>query len=79
MWGFVFQVMSDCMGDMPVSTKVDKSMLDFLNAEAERCGVTRSELLRRVLDDYRDSRADQLKCPECETVLHIDPNNATDS
>jgi hypothetical protein len=53
-------------------------MLDFLNAEAERCGVTRSELIRRVLDDYRDSRADQLECPECETVLHIDPNNATD-
>lgn len=73
--------MSDCMGDLPVTAKVDQSMMDFLTAEAERCGLTRSELLRRVLDDYRDSRADQLECPECETTLHIDPcsNDATNA
>ncbi len=68
--------MSDCMGNLSVSTKVDQSMMDFITAEAERCGVNRSELLRRVLDDYRDSRADQLECPECETTLHIDPCSA---
>lgn len=68
--------MSDCLGDLAVTAKVDQSMLDFLNAEAERCGVTRSELLRRVLDDYRDSRADQLECPGCGTTLHIDPASA---
>lgn len=73
--------MSDCMGDLPVTAKVDQSMMDFLKAEAERCGVNRSELIRRVLDDYRASRSDQLECPECETTLHIDPcsANATDS
>lgn len=73
--------MSDCMGDLPVTAKVDQSMMDFLKAEAERCGVNRSELIRRVLDDYRASRSDQLECPECETTLHIDPcsANAPDS
>jgi hypothetical protein len=36
-------------------------------------------VIRRVLDDYKDSRADQLKCPECGETLHIDPCNAPDA
>jgi hypothetical protein len=48
-------------------------MQDFLDAEAERCGVTRSELIRLVLDDYRDSRAGQLDCPHCDQEVQLDP------
>jgi hypothetical protein len=65
--------MADCFGDLTVTAKVDESMRDFVDAEASRCGVTRAEIIRRVLDDYRASRADQLKCPECGETLHIDP------
>jgi hypothetical protein len=71
--------MARCLGDLPVTAKVDREMRDFLDAEAARCGVTRAEVIRRVLDDYKDSRADQLKCPECGETLHIDPCNAPDA
>lgn len=65
--------MSECRGDLPVTAKVDQSMREFIDAEASRCGVTRAELVRRALDDFRDSRAGQLNCPECGQEIHLDP------
>lgn len=65
--------MSRCQGEVPVTCKVDESMAEFVDSEAQRCGVSRAELLRRILDDYRDSRAGELACPSCGQELHIDP------
>jgi len=65
--------MARCFGELPITAKVDRETRDFLDAEADRCGVTRAEIVRRLLDDYRDSRSDQLECPECGETLHLDP------
>lgn len=65
--------MARCDGERPVTGKVDQSMLEFIDGEAERCGVSRAELIRRVFDDYRDSRRGQLECPECGQEVHLNP------
>jgi hypothetical protein len=64
---------SRCQGDITVAAKVDKPMQEFIDAEAERCGVTRTELMRRVLDGFRDASAGQLECVECGTKLTLNP------
>ena len=44
-------------------------MQEFLDAEAERLGVNRAELVRRLFDAYRESRREQMDCPHCgETI-----------
>jgi hypothetical protein len=63
--------MADCHGDIPCSTKVDSSMRGFLEDEAERLGVTKAELHRRVLDFYRQSRKDETPCPHCAGDIDI--------
>lgn len=65
--------MSNCRGDQAVSARIDQSMKDFLEEEANRCGVTKAELIRRVFDDYRASRESQMKCPHCENEIMLDP------
>lgn len=65
--------MARCFGEVPLGTKVDDSMYSFIEDEAGRCGISRAELFRRILDDYRDSRNGDLTCPSCGEELHIDP------
>jgi ribosomal protein L37AE/L43A len=65
--------MSECQGDIAIGCKVDKPMQEFIDAEAARCGVARAELLRRVLDDFRESRREQLDCPECGQTVVLNP------
>lgn len=64
--------MADCIGDLPVSAKVDREMLDFLDAESDRLGITRAELQRRVLSLYRLSRHGQVECPHCGDPVKMD-------
>lgn len=66
-------VSSRCQGDITISTKADRSMVEFLEAEAERCGVSRAELIRRIFDDFRDSRREQLGCPSCGQKVVLNP------
>jgi hypothetical protein len=61
--------MSDCIGDLSIGSRVDKAMLEFLDAEAERLGVNRAELVRRMFDFYRESRREQMDCPHCEETI----------
>lgn len=65
--------MSRCRGDLPVTAKVDRQMKQFLDEEADRCGVTRAELIRRVFDDYKASRDEDLECPNCEQTIVFEP------
>jgi hypothetical protein len=64
--------MSDCMGGLPVSTKTDREMRDYLSAESERLGVTRAEFIRRVLSLYRQSRRERVSCPHCRSTVKMD-------
>jgi len=60
------------MGDLPVSTKTDREMREWLQAEAEALGVTRAELIRRVFTAYRESRREKLSCPHCGETIVMD-------
>lgn len=42
-----------CIGPSTLSTKVDDEMRSFVTRQAERAEVSRSEVLRRLLDFYR--------------------------
>ena len=57
--------MTRALGNIPVGTKVDRDMREFVEEEADRLGVSVSEFLRRVLITYRESRAEQLHCDNC--------------
>jgi hypothetical protein len=65
--------MSECRGRIAVTTKVDAEMRDRLENEAERIGVYRSEVIRRLLDTYAESADGELNCPNCGCELHIEP------
>lgn len=64
--------MSECHGRIPVTAKVDAEMRDLLDEDADRLGVHRSELIRRVLDNYAAARNDELECPSCGAGLDYD-------
>ena len=62
--------MSSCFGDIATGTKVDSSMREFIESEADRLGVSRAEFHRRMLEFYRESRRENTDCPHCgETVV----------
>jgi len=69
-WGIDGLVMARCHGQLPVSTKVDQEMLDYINESAEEAGVSRSEFIRRMMDLYRHIDQDG-ECPECGATLHV--------
>lgn len=64
--------MSKCGGEIPLSTKTDKAMQEFVDSEADRLGVNRSEFFRRLLEDYRESRRENLHCPHCGEAVVFD-------
>lgn len=69
MVGFYVSPMSDCHGNLSVGSRIDKQMQEFLDAEADRLGVNRAELVRRMFDAYRESRREQMDCPHCEETI----------
>lgn len=64
--------MSRCQGSIPVGTKVDRDMREFIEQEAERLGVTPSEFLRRLFELYRTSRAGEASCESCGEPVRMD-------
>lgn len=57
--------MNRCQGSIPAGTKVDRSMYEFIEKEAERLGVTLAEFIRRLLLMYRQSRDENTACDHC--------------
>lgn len=57
---------------MTVATKTDQSMREFVQAEADRLGVTPAEFLRRLLELYRESRRESIECPNCGETVKMD-------
>lgn len=64
--------MAQCNGRIPITAKVDADMRDLIDEDADRLGVYRAEVIRRVLDTYRESREDQLVCPHCDGRINFD-------
>jgi len=64
--------MSRCQGSIPVATKVDRPMREFIEQESERLGVTTSEFVRRLFEVYRESRAGNARCDYCEEPVNIE-------
>jgi len=59
------------MGDCTVGTKVDEEMQDFLDSRADALDASRSELLRRLLDAYRESHQFGIDCVSCGEPLKL--------
>jgi len=64
--------MRRCQGNIPVGAKVDEEMRVFIEEEAERLGVSVSELLRRLFITYRESRAENTSCEHCGSATVIE-------
>jgi len=64
--------MQRCQGSIPVGTKVDRPMREFVENEGDRLGMTTSELLRRLLLTYRESRAENTPCDHCGQPVVIE-------
>ena len=64
--------MSTCQGAVPVGTKVDRSMSEFVESEISRLGVSKAEFHRRLLELYRESRREAVECPECGETVAFD-------
>lgn len=64
--------MSSCTGDIPIGTKTDRQMAEFVESEADRLGVTKSEFHRRLLEFYRGSRRENQDCPHCDDTIVVD-------
>ena len=63
--------MSDSLGEIAVSTKVDDSMSEFIEDEARELGISRAEFIRRVLEFYRKSQREEIQCPWCEGPIVV--------
>lgn len=61
--------MSDSLGEIAVSTKVDGAMSEFIEEEARKLGISRAEFVRRVLEFYRESQREETQCPWCEETI----------
>ena len=63
--------MAESNGTVPVGTKVDSAMKEFLDEEANRLGVSKAELQRRLLEFYRAGIEDETPCPNCGSAIEI--------
>lgn len=64
--------MSTCQGEVPIGTKVDRGMSEFVESEISRLGVSKAEFHRRLLELYRESRREAVDCPECGGTVVFD-------
>lgn len=64
-------MMSDCLGNTPVAAKTDREMSRWLSERADELGLSKSELIRRLFEHYRESHAGKLDCPHCGDELRV--------
>lgn len=64
--------MSDANRTVTARTRLGSDVADVLDAEAEALGISRSELLWRLAQHFRDARESGLSCPHCKNALEID-------
>lgn len=64
--------MSVCKGTNPLTTKVDETMKSFVDSQSDEYGISRSELLRRVLELYLHCEQEEMVCPACNEQITVD-------
>lgn len=64
--------MSQCQGNITASTKVDRATVRFLDRQATELGVSRAELIRRLVDQYKEACTGGLPCPYCGNHLEME-------
>lgn len=47
-------------------------MKEYIESEADRLGVNKSEFHRRLLELYRESRRENVDCPHCGDIVKFD-------
>jgi hypothetical protein len=52
--------------------QIDASMSEFIEEAPREHGVSRAELLRRILEFYRDSHREETTCPWCDEPILMD-------
>lgn len=65
-------VMSACKGTNPLTTKVDEPMKSFVDSRSDEYGLSRSELLRRVLELYLRCEQEEMLCPACNEQITVE-------
>lgn len=65
--------MAACKGDVPITTKVDEATRDLLDTVAEQEETSRAEILRQLLELYRQSVDGALDCPSCTNTVIVRP------
>lgn len=70
-------IMATCQGDHPITTKVDEQTRVLIDESANEIGVSRSELLRRLLNLYHQSENGELECPACAKTVRIQLDDGT--
>ncbi|MFC6938932.1 hypothetical protein ACFQE8_03030 [Salinirubellus sp. GCM10025818] len=69
--------MATCQGNHPITTKVDEQTRVLIDESADEIGVSRSELLRRLLNLYHQSENGELECPACSKTARIQLDDET--
>lgn len=64
--------MVSCFGTRPVGTKTDDEMAEFVSSRGNDLGVSNAELLRRLLEHYRENCRGKHACPHCGSRLQFD-------
>lgn len=47
-------------------------MSEYVDAQAERLGVSKAEFHRRLLELYQESRREETDCPHCGDTIVLD-------
>jgi hypothetical protein len=64
---------ANCYGGEALSTRVDRETMNEIETVADRHDITRAELLRRLIDVFRDSRRGAFRCPDCSSRIRMNP------
>lgn len=64
--------MGDRSGTNSVGAGVDDDLASFLDDEAQRLGMTKTDVVRKILAFYQECRKGETPCPECGYDLEIE-------
>lgn len=64
-----------CKGKVPITTKFNEPARDFIDKVAKNVDISRSEVLRRLLELYYQSEEGMLECPSCAQAIRLQVDN----
>lgn len=63
--------MATKLGTISVGAQTDRRTAKFVRDESNRLGISKSELIRRLIAHYEESRLGEHHCPNCGQELNI--------